>query len=370
MEDIELNEKKSPYLIITSPTFIKETIGKYVSYKITGRDDSGDIETQRRYNEFKILRSNLSQIWGGIYIPPLPKPQFIVFVTQGNFKPDFVEDRRKILEKFIQQCSGIKYIYNSKDFQTFIKSDSPFAAVKYSLLEVCQIVQSEFPRHNDFEIKEEYSQKLELAVKNFNAGLDSLGAFKKIVSKTCAAMDSFQEGFIGLVVGTKQVAEVYKCKNFEVKPRLMFTNPYWCLQDWAASEVLDTEAMLEAINRLENYNTIFANLQRKLDEETKELNALKEGKKKLITIFKIKNHEEVLKEKEAELEAIEKDISAVTSIRKIFNNVMLEDDIYKFVSNKNHLYEKILKNFAFNTIDEYQEAINVMKSIENELGQY
>lgn len=78
MEDIVLHEKTMPFLMISSPVFIKETIGKFVLYYITGRDGLGEIASQRRYNEFKELRNVLVKVWGGTYIPPLPRPQFIV----------------------------------------------------------------------------------------------------------------------------------------------------------------------------------------------------------------------------------------------------------------------------------------------------
>lgn len=67
-----------PALIITSPVFIKETIGKYVSYTIRGNDSEGRIETKKRYNDFKNLRKNLISIWRGTYIPPLPRTKLIV----------------------------------------------------------------------------------------------------------------------------------------------------------------------------------------------------------------------------------------------------------------------------------------------------
>lgn len=68
-----------PYLIITSPIFIKGNLGKFVSYTIRGKDAEGPIETQKRYNDFKKLRKNMISVWGGTYIPPLPYTKFIVF---------------------------------------------------------------------------------------------------------------------------------------------------------------------------------------------------------------------------------------------------------------------------------------------------
>jgi PX domain. len=59
LEEIQIQEKQAPFIIITSPIFIKESLTKYVSYTVSGRDTSGDIEVQRRYTEFKELRKHL-----------------------------------------------------------------------------------------------------------------------------------------------------------------------------------------------------------------------------------------------------------------------------------------------------------------------
>ena len=82
MDEIGLGfeEKVMPAIIISCPVFVKETLGKYVLYNITGRDGLGEIDVKRRYNEFKNLRTTLVNAWGGTYIPPLPRPQFIVHI--------------------------------------------------------------------------------------------------------------------------------------------------------------------------------------------------------------------------------------------------------------------------------------------------
>lgn len=51
---------------------------KYMVYKITGHDEKGPFEAQRRYNEFKELRAKLTENWPGIFIPPLPEKKTMV----------------------------------------------------------------------------------------------------------------------------------------------------------------------------------------------------------------------------------------------------------------------------------------------------
>lgn len=72
----------------------EDTFTKHVLYKIKvnadyfswfthvnfdkGIDNNGDIDINRRYSEFKALRTVLVERWPGCYIPPLPSKKLMV----------------------------------------------------------------------------------------------------------------------------------------------------------------------------------------------------------------------------------------------------------------------------------------------------
>ena len=45
----------------------------HIHYKIKGKDQKGEFEVCRRFGEFYELRKNLSSLWPGCYIPPIPE---------------------------------------------------------------------------------------------------------------------------------------------------------------------------------------------------------------------------------------------------------------------------------------------------------
>ena len=167
--------------------------------------------------------------------------------------------------------------------------------------------------------------------------------------------------------GAKGVAEVYLCKHFDTKQRDMFINPYWSLRDWVHSEILDTEAMIEAILKLTEYDSLLLKLQQKYSEEEKQSVDLREGKKNFFTILRIKSQDEAIKDKANSAETVLKEINAVNTIRNALYYVLLEIDIFKFISAKTEVYKNCLRDCCRNTVQEYEELISQIQSIQARL---
>ena len=94
-----------------------------VSYKIecnTNRTGfaSGTISVIRRYSDFAWLSSEISRQCPGIIVPPLPEKQSV-----GRFSSDFVESRRRSLEKFLQRVAAHHEIGSLPQFIVFLQGD-------------------------------------------------------------------------------------------------------------------------------------------------------------------------------------------------------------------------------------------------------
>jgi sorting nexin-1/2/sorting nexin-4 len=75
-------------------------VGSVVKYTVTGQDDEGRFEVQRRYNEFHILHETLTERWPGCFVPCIPEKQIL-----GDNEPGFIEERRSLLNRFFYECS-------------------------------------------------------------------------------------------------------------------------------------------------------------------------------------------------------------------------------------------------------------------------
>lgn len=88
----------------------------HVTYTIRGKDEDGDFEGSRRYNDFYRLRSALTARWPGTYIPPIPAKKAV-----GNKDDKYIEYRRYFLQRFLRKIGLMPHLLNSDEFKLFAR---------------------------------------------------------------------------------------------------------------------------------------------------------------------------------------------------------------------------------------------------------
>jgi len=88
--------------------------------------EQGEVSVIRRYSDFLWLSEDLTRLHPGIIIPCLPEKQ-----TVGRFSPEFVEARRRSLEKFLLRISEHPTLGFSTSFIKFLQAgDAQFLEAK------------------------------------------------------------------------------------------------------------------------------------------------------------------------------------------------------------------------------------------------
>ena len=64
-------------------------VGGHFKYTVTGVDDEGEFNQQRRFREFNALSQILRMRWPGCYVPAIPEKKLV-----NNSDSEFLEDRR------------------------------------------------------------------------------------------------------------------------------------------------------------------------------------------------------------------------------------------------------------------------------------
>ncbi|KAJ1433311.1 Vps5 C terminal like-domain-containing protein [Ochromonadaceae sp. CCMP2298] len=121
------------HISLTDPTKCSEKLGTstFVSYKVNTTTDragfgQGIQSVVRRYNDFTWLSEQLSFDFPGVIVPPLPDKQ-----SMGRLTDEFVESRRRALEKFLQRVAAHAELGYSAQFMAFLQADeSGLNAVK------------------------------------------------------------------------------------------------------------------------------------------------------------------------------------------------------------------------------------------------
>ncbi|KAH8098916.1 hypothetical protein JL720_1886 [Aureococcus anophagefferens] len=100
-----------------------EGINSYISYKVNTQTNLpefqyGQFSVIRRYSDFVWLHDMLQKDVPGSIVPPLPEKAVV-----GRFSADFVESRRRLLEKFCVRLAAHEELSDSKYFKLFLQAD-------------------------------------------------------------------------------------------------------------------------------------------------------------------------------------------------------------------------------------------------------
>ncbi|KAL3775206.1 LOW QUALITY PROTEIN: hypothetical protein ACHAW5_002767 [Stephanodiscus triporus] len=88
--------------------FLRNNVGQYSS-------------VLRRYSDFLWLYERLHRERGGSIVPPLPEKQAV-----SRFSPDFVEDRRRSLERFLRRVVLHPELWDAGCLSTFLRANDVF----------------------------------------------------------------------------------------------------------------------------------------------------------------------------------------------------------------------------------------------------
>lgn len=119
------------FLEIDVGTPITHGIGRtrYTDYEVRMRSNLPifklkESSVRRRYSDFEWLRTELERD-SKIVVPPLPgkawKRQMPFRADEGLFEEDFIEDRRKGLEQFINKVAGHPLAQNERCLHMFLQ---------------------------------------------------------------------------------------------------------------------------------------------------------------------------------------------------------------------------------------------------------
>ncbi|GAM18681.1 hypothetical protein SAMD00019534_018560 [Acytostelium subglobosum LB1] len=124
---------QSKDITVREPEKVGDGVGSYVTYKVYTIDilaDRPDYKKEntvvRRYSDFEWLRNSLKETRRGIAIPTLPEKAVL-----NKFNKEFLEIRRRELEKFLNRIAENDALMHSNELTIFLEgSDEKLAAAR------------------------------------------------------------------------------------------------------------------------------------------------------------------------------------------------------------------------------------------------
>ncbi|CAG9326943.1 unnamed protein product [Blepharisma stoltei] len=362
---------------VSNPKLKEQKITKHITYSISGNDSQGRFESFRRYNDFLLLRARLVNRWPGCFIPQLPPKKRFTSMAHGNLQPQFIEQRRKLLNYFIRKLGQLSYVKHSPEFIVFTRGGNDFKAevneIKIpSTIEIANTFHNEFTEYLLYQESPDDDKKVEEAEIMFRNGIEAIENFEEICKRNVESYNGYDNGLLMLTQGLRDMnclyRENYKAKYIDFKVKESHENPYQILLDWARTEVMDLRSILEAIEQKKSYDRLEDKFKEKLEEDNNQLENMQQGRKSLMQKLTKKPIEHYIAKRERIIKDMTEEINGLSKIKKIITSRLVHKEIPKFRESKIHQHDIVIKAFARCTVQEFENWIIQNKEIQKGLN--
>lgn len=365
------NENSINILNTSSEIYIDRTSelnGKTV-YHIKGNFLDKKEEIIRRYRDFDLLFTKLSQNWPCIFIAPISQKNYF-----HSMDPKVINERIYQLDNFLKISTKSEYlidteelkmflnknISNSDDFQTEMKALNP-----YTLKQISENYTKYFSKYKDLKTQNfsdeqsniciEFIDNFNLKINKYKEEIVEYGEIKKTkIYREYRIATNFTdfEKFCMMDFANNDLSSLFffngSASLFDnlKKYKKFINNPYLVLSCWLRLKELE---LIIIKNKLNEYKTLLAkkvSIENKQKEITQKLKDIKEGRISFFNKIISREDPQVLAENyQKELEIQNNEVIYINNIVEIVKDYF-SVEVYKYLDNlKNSFYEAI-KKFA------------------------
>ena len=325
--------ESEPEMYVSDPQYIKEGVKGFTFYSLKGSHVQEDIS--RRYRDFDALRKKMVERWPGVFIPKLPNKKNL---SNKGKKLSLI--RVEMINRFLKKISKIQYLLNSEEMKLFLQNLSNFGksfdSIKSQnyedLSKKYYTTFLEYDENFDTKTGKEEQDKFQKKL------MDTQPKIKHFLSLVTAAMERYSDEQESYSAVTKMISSYEKLylTNFvnNEENKLVFNNsqneeisknisdsekevinPYDRLYSAITEDFLNSEAMIEALEGLNNLQETYSKMNKSLLNLNIQLSELQAGKSSVKTMFKNKGKEltKLINEKES----LEKNINDLGNVIKI-----------------------------------------------------
>eukprot|EP01040_Poterioochromonas_malhamensis_P001597 gene1597-1691_t len=201
-----MSEITAVKISVRDPTKSNDKFGSFISYKVTSQITRSGVQApattvERRYSDFTWLSNEFLNEFPGAIIPALPDKQ-----TVGRFNTEFVESRRRGLERFLKRVSVHPDLVQSPSFASFLEADEPtFLKLKEQSSQRKPKLTSSAFNWIDKTVQTIANGKLELEKSAADTKVEEITAYIFQVEKQMTAMLKHAEGLVKKNRETSQV---------------------------------------------------------------------------------------------------------------------------------------------------------------------
>ncbi|XP_057178406.1 sorting nexin-7 [Triplophysa rosa] len=126
-EEEEDIDTKDIFVTVDDPESYVTAIETFITYRVVTKTtrsefDSSEFEVRRRYQDFLWLKARLEEAHPTLIVHPLPE-KFVMKGMVERFNEDFIETRRRALNRFLNRIADHPIFSSTEDFKIFLTAD-------------------------------------------------------------------------------------------------------------------------------------------------------------------------------------------------------------------------------------------------------
>lgn len=121
-------DAKDIFVTVDNPETHVNAIETYITYRVVTKTtrsefDSSEFEVRRRYQDFMWLKGRLEEAHPTLIVHPLPE-KFVMRGMVERFNEDFIETRKRALNRFLNKIAEHPIFSSSEDFKLFLTAET------------------------------------------------------------------------------------------------------------------------------------------------------------------------------------------------------------------------------------------------------
>ena len=235
--------------------------------------------------------------------------------------------------------------------------------------EIAERYKQSFPGVLSFHLSADTQNDLSSSLSTLQESLAKVVQFKKRCKSNVLSFYRYEEGLVNFSAGIDEVKRYFfPTKDSGVEMAKKATNPYKVLLDWARKEVLEIEALIEAIERSMYLDEVLGKIQARLGKQQQGLENFQHGKKSFFQKLSKKPAEQKTKELEEEIRESENDVQALQEVIRLATGRLLRHQIPAFKDKEVEKLESTIRCYSGLIIEEYNDFITHFTNIQESIS--
>lgn len=349
MEEIELHPNIAK-VEISLHGIIEDTFTKKVVFLVTTSGENVTHVKYRNYSDFVQLRLILIKKWTVLVVPNFCKLSIAIL---KNYSDEYLERKKKYLKKFLNECCHNGEIFNSAEFQSFIKGNENFVENSKNITQDFRVIYTVYVRcYKGLEGQVPSIEEIKECYESFKTTLVDLKRLKKVLKQLCEKHQSIHGNHLKCYEKLQNIQSLYiNAMSNNVEEGNFFDysveiNPYFKLFNWATQENLTLKSLIEAIEKLFEIVKVTNVLHSKILKKREKIKNLESGKPGFSMLFEGKPTMETIAKESFSINDMENEANCTSLLANIISSQISFKIIPDFLASKKPKYYKYLQKFC------------------------